>query len=466
MSGLAQNAAGVVKNLLVLYAGLLLINVALSAALWYRNRDPLYRALFFVWATTAASFVVQGALTWTPLVLALSFVSVFPVNLALAQLVALATGVELAWRPFVAIIAAGVAGAVCLSLAGAGFTAMALPIALAVSLPSVVTAARVIATRWRRLRIASRALLVSSILFCGHNIDFAFLRDKPAFAAFGFTIATLIIFALSVTAPAVVLELVTERESRVATELDTARRIQTKILPRDTVLPGLELASYLRPAQQVGGDYLDLYTFGDDSWLLIGDVTGHGLGAGLVMLMAQSTISSILQTRPDVSPRELNWLANRVLCRNLARLDESRHMTVASLRRTAGNHFTVSGCHDDILIVRAGGLIERRSIAHFPMGLGFLEELALADVSEDTFSLGPDDLLFVGTDGIAEAMRGGDPRQGMLGEDAVIDLLLRHAREPLGQIKNALVQRLEEFTGGVYGDDAAFLLVRTRDGVA
>ncbi|HXI58746.1 MAG TPA: SpoIIE family protein phosphatase [Polyangia bacterium] len=459
-----QNAAAVVRNLLVLYSGLLLINVALSAALWYRNRNPLYRALFFVWATTAASFVVQGALAATPLQLALSFVSVFPVNLALAHLVSLATEVDLPWRRFVAVMAAGVGVSVGLSLYGAGFTPMALPIAVAVSLPSLVTAARVIATRWRGLRISAKALLVSSILFSAHNVDFAFLRDKPAFASLGFTIATLIIFALSVTGPAVVLELVTEREARIATEMDTARRIQTKILPRDTVLPGLELVSYLRPAQSVGGDYLDLYTFGDDCWLLLGDVTGHGLGAGLVMLMAQSTISSILQTKPDVSPRELNWLANRVLCRNLARLDESRHMTVASLRRTAGNLFTVSGCHDDIMIVRDGGQVERRTVAHFPMGLGFIDQLSVDQMAEDTFSLGKDDLLFIGTDGITEALRGGDPRRGILGEEAVSDLLVRHAREPLVAIKSALVQRLEEFTNGVYADDAAFLLVRARAG--
>ncbi len=461
-----SNAAAVIQNLLILYAGLLLINVGLSAALWYRNRNPLYRALFFVWATTAASFVVQGALVSSDLMIALAFTAVFPVNLALAKLVALAMGVALPWRRYATILLAGVATSLLLSRLDWGFTAIALPIAVAVSLPTLVTAVRVVASRWRELTISGKALLVSSLLFCAHNVDFAFLRDKPAFAPLGFTIATLIIFALSITGPAVVLELVTEREARIATEMETARRIQMKILPRDMSLPGLELASYLRPAQSVGGDYIDLYAFGDDCWLLVGDVTGHGLGAGLVMLMAQSTISSILQTRPDVSPRELNWLANRVLSRNLARLEESRHMTVASLRRAAGNRFTISGCHDDVIIVRAGGRVERLSVAHLPMGLGFLGDLPLDSVTEEGFVLAENDLLFIGTDGIMEASRGGDPRQGILGEDAVAELLVQHAGEPLVQIKNALVDRLERFTAGVYADDAAFLLVRARTGTA
>jgi len=450
----------VVQNLLALYVGLLLINVALSAAMWRHNRHPLYRALFFVWAGTAGSFVLQGAFVQSPLAIALAFTSCFPVNLALAHLVALATGVELAWRRLTVVMIAATLLSLGLAAAGFGFTAIALPIAVAASLPSLVTAVRVIATRWRTLTISGRALVVSSILFSAHNIDFAFLRDKADFAPLGFTLATLIVFALSITAPAVVLELVTQREARIATEMDAARRIQLRIVPRDAALPGLEIVSHLRPAASVGGDYLDLYAFGQQSWLLLGDVTGHGLGAGLVMLMAQSTISSILQTRPDISPRELNWLANRILYTNLRRLEESRHMTVVSLRRVAGNRFTVSGAHDDIYIVRARGEVERRAITHFPMGLGFLDDLRLEDVAEDTFSLEPGDLLFVGTDGITEAAPGGDPRRGLFGADALTALLAQHARAPLEHVKKVLVDRLDAFTEGVYDDDVAFLLVR------
>jgi serine phosphatase RsbU (regulator of sigma subunit) len=452
----------VVQNLLALYVGLLLINVALSATLWWKNRDPLYRALFFVWLTTAFSFVLQGALAEGDLAISLGFASVFPVNLAIAHLGSLATGVSLAWRRFVGILVLAVVASIVLHFAGLGFTAVALPIAIAVALPSLVTALRIIATRWRSLSISGRALAVSSILFSAHNLDFAFLRDRPDFAPLGFTIAILIIFALSITGPAVVLELVTERQSRIATEMDAARRIQAKIVPRDAGLPGLEIVTYLRPADEVGGDYLDLYSFGEDSWLLLGDVTGHGLGAGLVMLMAQSTISSILQTRPDIAPRELNWLANRVLHANLRRLEESRHMTVVSLRRRSGNHFTLSGAHDDIFIVRADGKVERRSVNHFPLGLGFLEGLTLEDVAEESFELAEGDLLFVGTDGISEASPGGDPRRGMFGDEAVTALLAEHVRAPVREIQRALIAKLDAFTGGVYHDDVAFLLVRAR----
>src|SRR4029077_3444126 len=104
----------------------------------------------------------------------------------------------------------------------------------------------------------------------------------------------------------------TERQARVDAEVEAARRIQTKLLPTDVHLPGLEVVSHMRPAESVGGDYFDVHAAPDGSWFFLGDVTGHGLGAGLVTLMAQSTLTSILETRPDVRPRELNYLSHRI----------------------------------------------------------------------------------------------------------------------------------------------------------
>jgi len=454
--------AAVVRNLLVLYSGLMLCNVALSGALWWRNRNMLYRALLALWGTGALSFVFQGILVQPPSLVALGFAGNFPCNLALANLVALVTGSSLPSKRLVLVLVLGFAAGAALAAVGAGFTLIALPVAFVVALPTLVVSLRVVRSGWGGLRTSARALVLSAVAFSAHNLDFPFLRFHEAFAPLGFTVALLIVFALSITAPAVALELVAEREARAAVAIDTARRIQARISPKDATLPGLEVVTYLQPAESIGGDYLDLYSFDENCWLLVGDVTGHGLGAGLVMLMAQSTISSILHCRPDVSPSELNWLANRVLYRNLARLEEARHMTLVSLRRTRGNHFTISGCHDDVLIVRANGTVERREVSYLPMGLGFVGELALADVGEDSFVLERNDLLFVGTDGITEAARGGDVRRGFMG-DSLADILARHAHEPLQRIKQALLDGLQTFTGGVFHDDVAFLLIRSRD---
>ncbi|HEX4682081.1 MAG TPA: hypothetical protein VH277_05195, partial [Gemmatimonadaceae bacterium] len=170
-----------VTNLLILYAGLVLINTGLSAALWFGSRDRLHRALLLVWGSTLLSYVLQGALTQNALLITYAFVSVFFVNLALAALVARSLAIPLRWRPF----AIGVAGATGLSTilfsAGAGFTMVALPVATAVSLPSLFIATRVFRT-WRSVSVATRALVLSCVLFSLHNIDFAFLRNRPDMA--------------------------------------------------------------------------------------------------------------------------------------------------------------------------------------------------------------------------------------------------------------------------------------------
>ncbi len=66
---------------------------------------------------------------------------------------------------------------------------------------------------------------------------------------------------------------------------------------------GLELSAVMKPAAEVGGDYYDVLATDEGGWLGIGDVAGHGLAAGLVMLMIQSMISALDAQRPGRQPR-------------------------------------------------------------------------------------------------------------------------------------------------------------------
>lgn len=85
---------------------------------------------------------------------------------------------------------------------------------------------------------------------------------------------------------------------RMQSELTIASRIQAGVLPRAVDVPGLEISAAMRPASEVGGDYYDVIPTPAGCWFGIGDVAGHGLPTGLVMLMLQSAVSSLLrQTR-------------------------------------------------------------------------------------------------------------------------------------------------------------------------
>ncbi|MGH7617263.1 MAG: PP2C family protein-serine/threonine phosphatase [Gemmatimonadaceae bacterium] len=456
-------ADAVLRNLLFLYAGVVAINVLLSAALWIRDGNPLFRSLLVAWTWMVVAFVTGGALSEGTFAIITGFLPGFAVNLMFARILGSTTGVTVRIQPYLLGLGVAYALTVLLDLAGAGFTIATLPTAVAIAMPSLVTAARSLRSG-RRLSTSAIVLLAGCVLFSLHNIDFAFLRDRATMATLGFTIATLVVFALSIAAPAVALEQATEQRTRLTAELDVARRIQARIIPVDAPLPGLEMTSHVRPADSVGGDYLDVYRDGERCWFLLGDVTGHGLGAGLVMLMAQSTMSSLLRLRPDITPRELNFFANQVLAGNLERLKERRHLTAVSLLRMRGNHFAVSGSHDGLLIYRAAtGAVEMRDVNHFPVGLGFAPYLDQADFGEDTLQLAPGDVLLMFTDGVTEAARGGDPRLGLFGTEPLVALLKHHAHNPLTRLKQELLEELDRFTGSVYEDDVSFLALRAHD---
>ena len=448
------------KHLLILYAGLVLINTALSAALWLGSRERLHRDLLFVWGSTLLSYVLQGVLTQSPLVMTYAYSSVFPVNLALASLVARSVGLPVRWRGFVWTIVGALGLSTAIWFAGGSFTSMALPVSMAVSLPALVVAARV--TRaWRKASVATRALVISCVLFSLHNIDWAWLRNRPEAAPLGFTVATLIIFALSMSALAVVLEAVTERQTRIDAEVEVARHIQTRLLPAAVTVPGLDVAAHTRPTEVVGGDYYDMHATGAGPWFFLGDVTGHGLGAGLVTLMAQSTVTAIIEACPDVRPRQLNYIANRVLAANLARLGEDRHLSFVALHQLNRNEFALSGSHDTAYIYRAQtGVVESIELTHFPFGLGFSPNVELEAFSEEVIRVDPGDVLFIGSDGITEAACNGDTTKGMFGEDRLIAFLAEHAGSSAAEMRSALLRRLEGYTGGAYADDVSFVILR------
>ncbi len=87
-------------------------------------------------------------------------------------------------------------------------------------------------------------------------------------------------------------------------ELAIAHRIQTQMLPREIEVLGLECASAMRPADDIGGDYFDVLPAKRGAWIAIGDVAGHGLSAGLIMLLLQSAVASVSRAMPNATPKE------------------------------------------------------------------------------------------------------------------------------------------------------------------
>ena len=190
---------------------------------------------------------------------------------------------------------------------------------------------------------------------------------------------------------------------RMGAELDVARRIQMMVMPTAEELegiPNLEIASHVEPADEVGGDYYDvLYTPGGAK-IGIGDVTGHGVESGVLMIMVQS-VGRALYERGIEDPRAFLEVLNRAIYKNVERTRSGKHLSLAFLDYADG-HVTISGQHEEVILISRTGAVSRLDTMDlgFPIGL----EHDIGDfVSSATLPFGPGDMILLYTDGITEA---------------------------------------------------------------
>ena len=100
------------------------------------------------------------------------------------------------------------------------------------------------------------------------------------------------------------------KQLRVRTEMDIAQKIQSEIIPQNKTIPNCTTATYLRSSDEVGGDFYDIHKKDNNNWIILGDVTGHGIGSGMIMLMIQSIFSSLIHSSKLTDPAEINKQAN------------------------------------------------------------------------------------------------------------------------------------------------------------
>lgn len=190
---------------------------------------------------------------------------------------------------------------------------------------------------------------------------------------------------------------------QVTKELEIAVRIQTAILPAQREVRGLEIAACMLPAAEVGGDYFDILPTADGAWLGIGDVAGHGLTTGLVMLMVQSGAAAVIRSEPRQLPSRAWAAVNTLLCDNIRqRIAGNEHVTLTLLRYDSSGELHFSGGHEDILIYRQqSGSSELVS----PPGIwaGVFEQAPEEEAKDGSTVLAPGDVLLLHTDGVTEA---------------------------------------------------------------
>ncbi|MEM8639120.1 MAG: transporter substrate-binding domain-containing protein [Cyanobacteria bacterium P01_G01_bin.54] len=247
---------------------------------------------------------------------------------------------------------------------------------------------------------------------------------------------------------------------RMGAELDVAQRVQQMILPKPQELAAIEpldIAGYMRPAAEVGGDYYDVLFEAGVVTIGIGDVTGHGLESGLVMMMLQTVVRTLTQLRETDPVRFLNTV-NATLYANVQRMDVDRSLTLAILTYVEG-HLCIIGQHEEVLLVRADGQLTRIHTLDLGLPIGLVDDIA-AFVDQKTLKLGSGDGIVLYTDGIPEAW---NAAQEFYGLERLCQVIACHWQADAAAIQQAVIDDVQAFIGHqTVMDDITLLVLKQR----
>jgi serine phosphatase RsbU (regulator of sigma subunit) len=239
-------------------------------------------------------------------------------------------------------------------------------------------------------------------------------------------------------------------------EMDLARKIQTVLLPNETRFRDYEVSAMMLPASTVGGDYYDIIRTDGADWVLIGDVSGHGVTAGLTMMMIQTAIRTVVLSAADgaakLTPAQVLSKVNAAVRSNLQKVSEDHYMTITGLQ-LEGSSIRYSGLHQDILVYRAGARAVER-VETRGMWIGPVDDIRPL-LRDDTLELGNGDIVLLFTDGITEAMVGGK-RFGTDGLAAAFSELAATGHDS-GSILKGIMKNIE---GAAPQDDVTMMAVR------
>ena len=192
-----------------------------------------------------------------------------------------------------------------------------------------------------------------------------------------------------------------EEEKKLATvnqELNLAYEIQTNLLPaKAPVIKGFDVAGMSVPAQSVGGDYFDYIKIDDYHWgMALGDVSGKGMGASLLMANCQATLRG--QAQFGLSVHETVERSNHLLSDNIRR-GSFVTLFYGVLDAISGQFKFTNAGHNKPYVRRAYGELEMLTIGGLVVGF-----IGTQKYQEDSIILGPGDTLFIFSDGVPEAM--------------------------------------------------------------
>ena len=240
-----------------------------------------------------------------------------------------------------------------------------------------------------------------------------------------------------------------KEKERLEGELEAARSIQMKLLPQELPrLAGYDIAAASLSAKQVGGDYYDFLRL-DSNWVsfLVGDVSGKGMPAALLMANLQASLHALSELHRE--PRQLISRLNRVLHANTA--PEMFATFFFGLLDAENGRLRYINAGHNYPILCGDSRVEQLSVGGLPLGI-----MPQAEFEEGSVELRRGELLALYSDGIVEAM---DSEEREFGEERLIQLLRRGCELSADEILQSVIRDVESFAGTPQ-DDVTMVVIK------
>lgn len=244
-----------------------------------------------------------------------------------------------------------------------------------------------------------------------------------------------------------------ETERRAAQELDIAKQVQARLFPQTLPpLKTLEYAGVCRQARQVGGDYYDFLDLGSERLgFVIGDISGKGIAAALLMANLQANLRSQSAIAVD-QPQRLMRSVNQLFCENTT--DGAFATLFFAEYNDATRRLRYANCgHLAALLLRRDDSIERLESTATVLGVFKRWD---CEISETQVS--PGDILALYTDGITESFNDAGEE---FGEARLAAALCRDRTLSSNQLLNTIVDKVRQFSPREQHDDITLIIAKS-----
>ncbi len=241
--------------------------------------------------------------------------------------------------------------------------------------------------------------------------------------------------------------------ARIQTEMDLAKNVQTHLLPqRLPNVPGLEVAAGALPASQVGGDFYDFMEQAGEPFIFtVGDITGKGMSAAMLMAMTRTLLRSKTKSFTRPSPIDILGSVNDEMYDDFTELSMFATVFVGQYDNWEKALYYANAGHSPVIFCPAGGEAVLLEADGAPVGV-----LPNSTCENQAIYFNPGDVLVAATDGFSEA---GNNAGEMFGYERLLQLVTNVAHQPAQVIMDTLFQTIAQFSAGHAQDDDQTVVV-------